>query len=249
MFVQGRAVAVKAKQSPMVPRKRETDEPAGCSSSSIGVLKIPTRLAGAQALRNKHSAALPSKRPDIFHDTAIESPYKRVKSSSSNPFDGASPEQPAFVPISLSLGGLAAPLQTEGPRRMRGALRGPVRAPKERADANAEPQEELTYMSELKATLRARREAQEGSTGVSQTLGSGLKEIRDLFLDMASSLKNFTSEMLREEDDQDDKAAREEQAKRDAILHMPLHPPPSAELLSSHLISRKDGVSTHSGAA
>ena len=188
---------VKAKQSPAVVRQREKDgEPDGAT----GVLKIPTRLAGAQALRREQRPVVPSKRPDLSHDATIESPYKRVKRSTADPRDGAaSPGEPeaSFMPISLSLGPLAG---MAGSQRVRGPARPQAQAAAPDAASESQSANNKEFLAELKAKLRERREEDEQRKSV---IG-GLRDIRDTFMDWMSSFANFTAEIMREDEDSDE---------------------------------------------
>jgi len=188
---------VKAKQSPAVVRQREKDgEPDGAT----GVLKIPTRLAGAQALRREQRPVVPSKRPDLSHDATIESPYKRVKRSTADPRDGAaSPGEPeaSFMPISLSLGPLAG---MAGSQRVRGPARPQAQAAAPDAASESQSVNNKEFLAELKAKLRERREEDEQRKSV---IG-GLRDIRDTFMDWMSSFANFTAEIMREDEDSDE---------------------------------------------
>lgn len=156
---QNRAMPLKAKQSPAVVRQREKDgEPGGAT----GVLKIPTRLVGAQALRREQSLVTCHKRPDLSYDATIESPYKRVKRSEAESQENS---EVSFMPISLSLGplasGMVGPLRASsrapiGPQAQAAA---PDTGGQEKPPANIATNKEL--LAELKAKLRKRREAAE----------------------------------------------------------------------------------------
>lgn len=203
-----RAPPLKAKQSPAVNRQRDPGLELGSSSSSsarsMGVLKIPTRLATAQVQRIEH-LKLPSKRPDLSHDATAESPFKRIKRSQPDISDEhASQDAHSFVPVSLSLGGMAAPVVSGAAIFARG---GPLRAPPrvvQQADAGERKthvEGNSNFMAELKAKLRQREERK---AGMSDMMGIGMKDIRDVFLNFLHTFKNFTSEILREEDDDSD---------------------------------------------
>jgi len=183
---QGRTLPVKAKQSPMVDRQREKSTESSASSSSIGALKLPKRLA----------LNLPTKRPDLFHDATAESPCKRMKCSPSNPFDDCtpSPENPACM--------LAVP--TGGARSSRGPMRGPVRAMARDIQQQAKPRPEL--LSELKAKLRERQQASDRTalTSASGIVSMGLKELHERFVGWVDTFANFTSEILRDDSESED---------------------------------------------
>jgi hypothetical protein len=221
-----RAAPVKAKQSPAVNRQREPEEALGASSSSsarsMGVLKIPTRLAGPQVQRIEHGK-LPSKRPDLSHDDAVESPYKRVRHSGPGA-DGTAQDQPVFMPLSLSLGGLAAPVVSGAPLRARGRggpLRAPPRDVQQAGISDATPSHadgSSHFMEELKAKLRQREERK---AGMSDLMGMGMKDIRDVFLNFIHTFKNFTSEILREDGDDSDEWEWTEHATSPALKRSP----------------------------
>jgi hypothetical protein len=166
---QNRAMPLKAKQSPAVVRQREKDDEPG------GVLKIPTRLAGAQALRREQSSVTSHKRPDLSYDAAIESPYKRVKRSEAAPQENS---EVSFMPISLSLGPLASGMV--GPQRA--SSRAPIgpqakaavpdTGGQEKPPANKATSKEL--LAELRAKLCERRKAAEERKSVT-VIGGLLK--------------------------------------------------------------------------
>ena len=166
---QNRAMPLKAKQSPAVVRQREKDGEPG------GVLKIPTRLVGAQALRREQSSVTSHKRPDLSYDATIESPYKRVKRS-----EAASQEnsEVSFMPISLSLGPLASGMV--GPQRS--SSRAPIGPQAQAAAPDTGGQEKprankatnKEFLAELRAKLRERREAAEERKSVT-VIGGLLK--------------------------------------------------------------------------
>jgi hypothetical protein len=191
-------VPVKAKQSPMVDRQREIAVDMGLSSSSrvgssIGVLKIPKRLAGTQAKRMEQGI----KRRHPFNDFSVESPYKRA--TSGQDLASSSP-QPSFVPVSLALGAQDAPAKSashNGAEAIGGQLVSGENSGRQ-APYGSTPQ----FVAELKAKLRERREAEErnasGRWGI-----DGLKDIRDVFVKILSNVKNFTEGILRDDDDSD----------------------------------------------
>ena len=200
------APAMKAKQSPAVNRQRDPGGESSCTSArSIGVLQIPKRLATAGQVQRTEHIKLPSKRPDLSHDAAVESPCKRFRRCEPGLSGGQdSLDQPSFVPVSLSLGGMAAPVVSGAAISARGR-RAPLRAPPrsvQQTDTD-ERQEDgnSNFMAELKAKLRQREERK---AGVSDIMGIGMKDIRDVFLNFLHTFKNFTSEILREEDDDSD---------------------------------------------
>ena len=152
---QNRAMPLKAKQSPAVVRQREKDGEPG------GVLKIPTRLAGSQALRREQSSVTSHKRPDLSYDATIESPYKRVKHSeaASQDWSQGNSEVP-FMPISLSLGPLASGIA--GPQRA--SSRAPIGHQAQAAEKEKPPTSKTTHkdmLAELKAKFRERQKAAE----------------------------------------------------------------------------------------
>ena len=151
---QNRAMPLKAKQSPAVVRQREKD---GEQGGATGVLKIPTRLAGSQALRREQSSVTSHKRPDLSYDATIESPYKRVKRS-----EAASQEnsEVSFMPISLSLGPLASGIA--GPQRA--SSRAPIGHQAQAAEKEKPPTSKTTHkdmVAELQAKFRERQKAAE----------------------------------------------------------------------------------------
>ena len=201
--------ASKAKQSPMVDRARESQPDLGLSSSSrvsgmkqdvgaISMLKIPARLAGPQTARMRQGSLAVKRSNPAPPDPSIESPYKRATSVR----DVSLPEggQNAFVPLSLSLGALGAP-QGLNPVRPCGPVRGAAKACVDEADSEprgSNPQ----FVSELKAKLRQRKEAEEqrnSQHGIIEGVAMGLKDIRDVFYDFIENFKGFTSEIMRDD--------------------------------------------------
>jgi hypothetical protein len=155
---QNRAMPLKAKQSPAVVRQREKD---GEQGGATGVLKIPTRLAGSQALRREQSSVTSHKRPDLSYDATIESPYKRVKHSeaASQDWSQGNSEVP-FMPISLSLGPLASGIA--GPQRA--SSRAPIGHQAQAAEKEKPPTSKTTHkdmVAELQAKFRERQKAAE----------------------------------------------------------------------------------------
>jgi hypothetical protein len=166
---QNRAMPLKAKQSPAVVRQREKDGEPG------RVLKIPTRLVGAQALRREQSSVTSHKRPDLSYDATIESPYKRVKRS-----EAASQEnsEVSFMPISLSLGPLASGMV--GPQRS--SSRAPIGPQAQAAAPDMGGQEKPhankatnKFLTELRAKLHKRQEAAEEQRKSVTVIGGLLK--------------------------------------------------------------------------
>ena len=173
---QNRAMPLKAKQSPAVVRQREKD---GEQGGATGVLKIPTRLAGSQALRREQSSVTSHKRPDLSYDATIESPYKRVKHSeaASQDWSQGNSEVP-FMPISLSLGPLASGMV--GPQRS--SSRAPIGPQAQAAAPDMGGQEKPhankatnKFLTELRAKLHKRQEAAEEQRKSVTVIGGLLK--------------------------------------------------------------------------
>jgi len=233
-----RVLHVKAKQSPMVDRTRDKEAEVGTGSHSIGVLKIPTRLAGAQQQRRLVSgfvqqvAPLPSKRAEFsdmqadcgwgrrgWDTSSFESPYKRIKSGATNPSDEASPENASgspetpVMPLSLSLGVLPAVAH----RPSGGPLRGPVGVGVLK-DRVAVPAQDQSFREELTSKVRLRREAMERESS------SSLKGMVELMLGrLLSTFKNVTEAMFEGDDSKDNTEEFSDWVQHTLPPHVPAH--------------------------